>query len=248
MYQKTVITFALALISSISFSQESNFNNLDNIRHQQVENIHNPELWDVQRMKEDIVPEIELFPLKFGAFPVPHYNKLGPYGGGGFVGNAQARSKDDYKLMVKDKEVVFNSYFIGNSPFYKKDQRDRVFFTIITVVDSVDTNNFVPGMALMSSRNHPDYGGEGSIITKTNRIDYVTFTTPDKGSFAIVNMRLFHLEHGDTIIVTPQKDGSLRSLQIKGDRVNNEQVFESVKNSILKREDVIEFILADGVI
>jgi hypothetical protein len=243
---KTTILACLLGFSLAVFTQESI--NLKELRQQQITNIHNPELWDLERMKEDNIPLSEQTPIKFGAFPVPRYEALGPYRGGGVVGNAQARSIEDYRLMVADKEVVFNSFFIGDSPFYKDSQRNSVFFTIITVVDSVDTNNFVPGTTMMLSRNHPDYGGEGSLLTKNNRVDYVAFTTPDKGSFAIVNMRLFHLEYGNIILVTPQKDGSFRSLQIKAEKVNNEQIFNYVKKNILTREDVVAFLTDKGVI
>jgi len=243
---KATILGILLGLSLTGFAQESI--DLKALRLQQITNIHNSELWDLERMKGDIQPTSEPTPIKFGAFPVPHYDALGPYKGGGVVGNNQGRSIEDYRLMVEDKEVVFNSFFIGDSPFYEESQRNNVFFTIITVVDSVDTNNFVPGMNLMLSRNHPDYGGEGSIVTKDNKIDYVAFTSPDKGSFAIVNMRLFHLEYGNIILVTPQKDGSFRSLQIKAESVSNEQIFDYVKNTILPREDVITFITDKGVI
>lgn len=245
--KKTILT--VFLISSLAcFSQEAEFNNVKELRQQQVNNIKNPNLWDMERMKDDVVPEMDLLPIKFGAYPVPLYDELGPYKGGGFVSNTQARSMDEYKLMVEDKEVVFNSFFIGDSPFYKEKDKNGVFFTIITVADSLDTNNTVPGMGLISSRNHPDYGGEGSIITKNNRIEYVAFTTPDKGSFAIVNMRLFHLEHGNIIVIVPQKDGSLRSLQIQGKKVSDQEVFDYIKNEILIRKDVVEILTEDGAI
>ena len=245
---KKIILTVILISSQICFSQKAEFNNVNDIRKQQLENINNPNLWDMERMNDDIVPEMDLLPLKFGAFPVPHYDKLGPYKGGGFVGNTQARSMDEYKLMVEDKEVVFNSFFIGNSPFYKEKNKNGVFFTIITVADSLDNNNTVPGMGLISSRNHADYGDEGSIITKNNRIDYVAFTTPDKGSFAIVNMRLFHLEHGNIIVIVPQKDGSLRSLQLQGKKVTDQDVFDYIKNEVLIRKDVVEILTDDGVI
>ncbi|MCA0131703.1 hypothetical protein [Winogradskyella alexanderae] len=243
------IFFTVILMSSIvCFSQETKYNNVEEIRQQQIENIHNPDLWDMERMREDIAPNIDLLPIKFSAFPVPYYDKLGPYKGGGFLGNTHARSVEDYKLIVEDKEVVFNSFFIGDSPFYKEENKNGVFFTIITVADSLDTNNYVPSMALISSRNHPDYGGEGSIMTKNNRIDYLAFTTPDKGSFAIINMRLFHLEHGEIIVIVPHKDGSLRSLQIQGKKVNDQEVFDYIKNEVLIRKDVVEILTEDGVI
>jgi hypothetical protein len=241
--------FSVILMSTLfGFSQKPGFENLKEIRQNQIENIGNPELWDMERMKKDVVSPNNNVPMTFGAYPVPRYDVLGPYKGGGSMGNAQARSLDEYKLMVDDKEVVFNSFFIGDSPFYKDNNKNRIFFTIITVVDSVDTNNFVPGASLFSSRNHPDYGGEGSIITKNNRVDYVAFTTPEKGSFAIVNMRLFHLEFGDVIVVAPQKDGTLRSLQLKGEEVSQEQAFDYIKNNVLKKEEVLKLLTDEGVI
>ncbi|MDY2588323.1 hypothetical protein [Winogradskyella aquimaris] len=235
----------ILLSSLLGFSQEKEFKNLEDLRQQQIENISNSDLWDMGRLEGDVISQNNNFPITFGAYPVPNYDELGPYKGGGLIGNAQARSLDDYKLMVKDKEVVFNSFFIGDSPFYEEKNKNRVFFTIITVADSLDSNNFVPSKSLFLSRNHPDYGGEGSITTKTSTIDFVTFTTPDKGSFAIVNMRLFHLEYGAIILIEPQKDGSLRSLQIEGKIVNNEEIYDFLKDTILKREDVVQFFTDD---
>lgn len=245
---RKIITLLFLVSTYLGFSQETEFKDLEALRQKQIENIKKPELWDMERLKDDILPSNDFFPVQFGAFPVPHYNELGPYGGGGFVGNTHGRSLPEYQLMVQDKEIVFNSFFIGDSPFYKEENRNRVFFTIVTVIDTVDTEGYALAKSLMLSRNHPDYGGEGSITTKTNKIDYVTFTTPDKGSFAIVNMRLFHLEYGNIILVSPQKDGSLRSFQIKGDKVNNEEIFDHIKNTVLKRQDVIKFFTDDGVI
>lgn len=150
--------------------------------------------------------------------------------------------------MVDDKEVVFCSFHIGDSPFYEESKRNANFFTIITVIDTVDEKGFALGANNFLSRNHPDYGGQGSFLTKNDKVDFVAFTTPDKGSFAIVNMRLFHLEYGNIILVAPQKDGSFRSLQIQGSVPLEEASFEYIKNEILKREEVIEFFTADGVI
>ena len=242
------ICLLLCIYSTSSFAQEAQTLMLDELRQDQIENIHSSELWDMERMKRDIDSKNNSLPLYDGAFPVPHYNLLGPYRGGGNMSNNNARSIPDYRLMVEDKEVVFNSFFIGNSEFYDKKDRNRVFFTIITVVDTVDTKNSAIGSSYFLSRNHPDYGGEGSIITKNSRVDYLAFTTPDKGSFAVVNMRLFHLEYGNIIIIAPHKDGSFRSLQIESERVNNEEMFNYLKTAILNRQDVIKFITADGVI
>lgn len=245
---KNLTILILIFKTIICFSQQKQSEPTNSIRLQQVENIQNPNLWDMDRMKNDINPINDFLPIRFGAFPVPEYDKLGTYKGGGFFTNTKARSINDYKIMIADKEVVFDSYFIGDSPFYKEENKNRSFFTIITVIDTVDAQNFALGATKFLSRNHPDYGGEGSIITKNNKIDYVAFTTPDKGSFAIVNMRLFHLEFGDIIVVVPHKDGSFRSLQIKGEKVSNDKLFDYIKNTVLKQKEVVEIISNDGVI
>ena len=245
----TVLFFAFFIfLSTPSFSQDAEYKTPEELRVKQIENINNPELWDMERMKKDIKEIEERFPMRNGAFPVPHYNNLGSYKGGGNTTNQMARSVPQYKLMVDDKEVVFCSFHIGDSPFYEESKRNANFFTIITVIDTVDEKGFALGAINFLSRNHPDYGGQGSFLTKNDKVDFVAFTTPDKGSFAIVNMRLFHLEYGNIILVAPQKDGSFRSLQIQGSVPLEEASFEYIKSEILKREEVIEFFTAEGVI
>ena len=250
MKQTTFLFVLLLLHSMYSFSQDLGTKTLEEIRIKQIENIKNPELWDMERMKGDIQPIKEREPIRFGAFPVPHYNSLFgfDYRGGGVVDNRMARSLPDYRITVEDKEIVFTSFQMGNSELYKEEQRNTAFFTVITVIDTVDTDNFALGSSRFISRNHPDYTGQGSFITKDNKLDFVAFATPDKGSFAIVNMRLFHLEYGNIILVTPQKDGSFRSLQIKGSVPLADGSFDYIKTNVLQREEVIKFFTAKGVI
>jgi len=233
-----------------SFSQDVGKRTMEEIRVKQIENNHKPELWDMGRMKEDINDIIESYPLRYGAFPVPHYKSLFgmPYKGGGSISNHFARSLPEYRLELKGKEIGFCSFFIGNSPLYEEERRDKTFFTILTVIDSINADNFALGGSMFLSRNHPDYGGEGSFITKENKVDFVAFTTPDKGSFAVVNMRLFHLEHGNVVIIAPHKDGSFRSLQINGDVPTGEKIYEYIRENLLQRPGVSEILTADGVI
>lgn len=250
MKQTTFILTLLLLNSIYSFSQELGSKTLEEIRLKQIENIKNPELWDMDRMKNEALDSInEREPIRYGAFPVPHYSSLGfNYRGGGVVDNRMARSLPDYRITVEDKEIVFASFHMGNSPLYEEEKRNTAFFTVITVIDTVDTDNFALGASRFISRNHPDYTGQGSFINKDNKVEFVAFATPDKGSFAIVNMRLFHLEYGNIILITPQKDGSFRSLQINGSVPPAEGSFEYIKTNVLQREEVIKFLTAEGVI
>lgn len=238
----------LMLLSYSAFAQELGNWSSAEVRLKQIENLNNADLWDMERMNEDLKPISERLPLHQGAFPVPAYSNLGPYKGGGAVSNQMARSLPQFSLKVGDKEVVFCSFHIGNSPFYEEANRNASFFTILTVIDTVDTNGFAIGAYNFLSRNHPDYGGEGSFSTKNNRVDFVAFTTPDKGSFAIVNMRLFHLEHGNIILIAPQNDGSFRSLQVKGSVPIDNACFEYLGTDVLKREEVVNFFSSEGVI
>ena len=250
--KQTTLFFALLLLHSMySFSQDLGTKTLEEIRLKQIENIKNPELWDMERMKDEDIDSInERLPIRFGAFPVPHYNSLFGfnYRGGGIISNQYARSIPEGRITVEDKEIVFASFHMGNSELYKEEKRNTAFFTVITVIDTVDTDNFALGAANIISRNHPDYTGQGSFITKDNKVDFVAFATPDKGSFAIVNMRLFHLEYGNIILVTPQKDGSFRSLQIQGSVPPAEGGFKYIKTNVLQREEVIKFFTSEGVI
>jgi len=74
------------------FAQEKDYLNSNEMRLQQIKNIHNHELWNMERLKEDITSTNKLLPIQFSAFPVPDYDKVGPYKGGGLVGTLQTRS------------------------------------------------------------------------------------------------------------------------------------------------------------
>ncbi|HLT52514.1 MAG TPA: hypothetical protein VKZ97_01395, partial [Flavobacteriaceae bacterium] len=76
------------------------------------------------------------------------------------------------------------------------------------------------------SRNHPDYLAQGFVKTKTQTIDYVAFTTAENTAYAIVNTRLFDLSFGKAILIAPQKDGTLKSLQIKSPDLTSNSVME----------------------
>ena len=50
------ICILLCMYTMPLFSQESESDNLKEIRQKQIANIHSPELWDMDRMKNDIEP------------------------------------------------------------------------------------------------------------------------------------------------------------------------------------------------
>jgi len=219
----------------------------EDLRAQQLSLIENPERWDMERMKNDMQPTPFGNPgfMQFGAFPVPDYALWGEdsFKGLGFASTAIQ------PLLWKGKKVIYSSFWVNDNRFYhSKNGKDRAFFTIITVTDTVDTVHYSTARVQILSRNHPDYLGQGYFKTKNQQIDFLGFTTPEGQEFAVVNMRLFHLQHGQVILIAPQKDGSLRSLQIKMPEIQSDQVDRIIQKELLTREEVVTFFTQPSVI
>ena len=98
------------------------------------------------------------------------------------------------------------------------------------------------------SRNHPDYLGQGMIKTKNEKIEFVAFITAERKQFAIVNSRLFDLELGRTILIAPQKDGSLRSMQIKSEEIIDFKNLKNYNQSLINDKKIIEFFNSENTI
>lgn len=182
-------------------------------------------------------------PINFGVFPGPDYVLIDQNGFNG-LGNISERKG----IALKDKKIVYNSFFINNCLFNKGvigDKPNEVYFLIVVLTDSIDSKNSSHMDMSVSSRNHPDYIGEGYFKTKNNQIDYVSFLTGDRNSYAIVNMRLFDLNFGRIILVAPQKDGSLRSMQLKLPVISSGEVKSQVEN-LLKEKEIISFFTKKG--
>ena len=79
------------------------------------------------------------------------------------------------------------------------------------------------------------------MATKELKIDYLAFQTAENTAYAIVNTRLFDLKHGKTIIIAPQKDNSLRSLQVRSPQLTSESV-TGYTRELLKQKEIIDFL------
>lgn len=201
--------------------------------------------WDMDMFKSDVAYEqsdlIPPFPIKVGAFPVPDYDLLGE---GSFKGLYNGGSHKN----IEDKNLIFSAFSVKRNSLNKVElekRNDEVFFAIIILTDTIDNKNYNLSGSIISSRNHPNYIGEGFIKTKDNRVDYVAFKTVDKKSYAIINMNLFNLSFGNTIFVAPQKDKSFRFLQVDLGK-NQMQDLEKKIDSLLRTERATDFFLKPG--
>lgn len=201
-------------------------------------------LADLANMKE----ESEL-PMISGVFPVPDYDLVGK---GSFkgVGNFGFPGGEGSELKINGKTILYNSFFAGANSLNKAfidGKKNEVFFQIIVLTDTVDTVNYSHVGSEIISRNHPNYIGQGFYKTKSEKIEYIAFQTADRHAYALVNMRLFDLSHGRTILIAPQKDRSIRSKQINTPILSSEEI-ETFTDSLVKVPRVIRFFTQDGTL
>ena len=114
------------------------------------------------------------------------------------------------------------------------------FFHIVVLTDSIDSETYQHLGSQTLSRNHPDYLLQGFFETTAGSIEYIAFQTANEDAFAIVNMRLFDLRKGKTILIAPHQDGSFRSMQIDSPPLSAETV-DPYTDELLKKENVVDF-------
>tara|TARA_R110002050_G_scaffold39891_2_gene97870 strand:+ start:5972 stop:6742 length:771 start_codon:yes stop_codon:yes gene_type:complete len=205
--------------------------------------------WDWDMFNQDLEARSVFqtdVPVGVGVFPCPNYDLLGKgsFGGIGMFGT----NGDGDELKIGEKSILYNSFYVKASDAargFVGIKEDRVFFQIIVLTDFIDTLNYSHLQKQLVSRNHPDYIGEGFYKTQNNKIDYVAFITANQSSYAIVNMRMFDLTKGRTILIAPQKDGSLRSMQIDSPVLSSQEI-QGYTDKLLKKEEIENFFSQRG--
>ena len=210
----------------------------DSIAQNHYKNRNDSLTWDMETFYGDLstISESIIDPINFGAFPNPDYNLLGENSFKG-LGAGGTNKK------IGDKTIQYTTFYVKKNDLNKADLGERkndVFFNIIMLTDTLDTENHNLNSGVAISRNHPNYIGQGSLITKNNKIDFVAFETIDNHGYAIVNMRLFNLKFGNTILIAPQKDRSLRSLQLNIPNGEVEEIDSKIED-LLKKDIVYSF-------
>lgn len=189
---------------------------------------------DIKTFKKSKNPDgfpLTSFPLEVLPFPVVDYG-FGSSGAGEFV------IESPFKLSV--------SYFLVGKHDYNQEEfgpkeTHVSFCNLIILSDTLDTENYGLIHNYVTSRNHPDYVGEGSVHLKNQNIDYVCFHKADHTSYAIIGTKLFNLEKGQTIIVAPYVDGSVRFLQVKTPRLTHLELTPYIKR-LVQESPVVDFL------
>lgn len=150
-------------------------------------------------------------------------------------------SKDEYRahLFTNEEDYYFDHFNI---------------YILSNLVESESR------AAAVISRNYPHFLSTGKQKTKQGSIDWVQMTLAGGDSFAIISQRYFNLKYGRTILVAPQKDGSLRFMQIEDSpgsyaSVSNDPnaalrigQFKAVQQRLEGSSKVVEFFTNEGVL
>lgn len=207
-------------------------------REQYLNNRNDSTTWDNEMLINDkqLIGIGEFGPFELGVFPVPKYELLG---NDSFKGLG-SKGKD---YQVGNKTVIMSSFFVAKNNINKErldNKHNEVFFHLLVLTDTLDTENYNLNKNIAISRNHPDYLAQGFVKTKSHTIDYLAFDTAERHSYAVVNTRIFDLNFGKTILIAPQKDGTLRSLQIQSLELTSETIIKYT-DSLTNEEKVFRF-------
>lgn len=192
-----------------------------------------PNQWDQKLLAVDIKgdPFTILLPMEEACFPVAPYQ-----GAAGAI---------DYLFSFGDRILKGGAFSIGRNEYnestFQEGDAHQVFFNVLVLTDVDDEEEY----NLVLSRNHPHYLGQGKVLTSTRPVEYMCFTTADQNSYAIVNSRIFDARLGRTILAAPQKDGSIRFLQLDYPYLGHNRALAYMAE-LLKRAEVQAFFRQEG--
>lgn len=241
---KLYLVFLLMLSINASFAQ-SNID-LQKVREKQLKVQNQPENLDFKRMVNELQKRTKgESPFTYGIFPYPVYDSIQKDGfkGAGTYGNF-------FGLDLKGKKIVYSSFAEKRSDLnsHKVKDKERIFFTILVLTDFIDAKEYTSSKMEIVSRNFPDMIGQGFVKTSNNKIDFTAFTTLENDNFAIVNMKLYNLKYGNIILIAPQKDGSLRSIQFSSETDLTPETLKPFIQKLIQKPEITDFFINKNTI
>ena len=220
---KTSLMILLALVlfscwetnSEVSQPEIEKSWSLDSLNQRANDNIDSGK-WDTQLFGQDIetyqehAVVFQSFPLNKSPFPVAEYDY----------------AVSSRPVLIETDGHIFKGVRIGE--FEKiEDEKPIDRLTLLVMTDDKDAEE----NTLVESRNYPYLTAQGYFKTKDNKLDWVFSASPDGYSTLMVNMKLFDLRFGETIVIYPGKNGAFIYDQFK-DSPNNYQSFDEFKAAI----------------
>lgn len=214
--------------NSLDKNTEVNKWNIDKLSIKANEHLDSNK-WDLELLNQDIetynkYSEIfQSYPLNKSPFPVAEYDY----------------AVSSIPFVIELDSVVFKGVRIGE---YENQESESIIdkLTLLVLTNDKDAEE----STLVDSRNYPYLTAQGFFKVTNNEFDWVFSASPDGLSTLILNMKLFDLRFGETIIIYPQTDKSFLYEQLK-DSPNNYENFEDFKNSIMEKPKVKKQLISE---
>ncbi|WP_107038080.1 hypothetical protein [Brumimicrobium mesophilum] len=237
MTQKILITILFGLflssceekekLNSLDKNSEVNEWNIEKLSIRANEHLDSTK-WDLVLLSQDIetyntYSEIfQSYPLNKSPFPVAEYD--------------YAVSSIPFSIAIDT--AVFKGVRIGE---YETPESEKIIDKLTLMILTNDKDAVENTM--VDSRNYPYLTAQGMFKVSNNEFDWVFSASPDGFSTLLINMKLFDLRFGETIIIYPQTDKSFLYEQIK-DSPNNYKDFEDFQQSIIANPKVKKRLIA----
>ncbi len=186
---------------------------LSNLK-QKAESHLNQSQWDTSLFKQDIdtyqqfADIFQSYPLNKSPFPVAEYD--------------YAVSSIPFTTTIN--QSIFKGIRIGEYVNPETDEiRDKLTLLVLTNNDTSSVE------VLVESRNYPYLTAEGRFLAEQHILEWVFNASPDGYATLMVNMKLFDLRFGETIIIFPQTNQSFlyHQLELSTNQFDDFKAFEN---------------------
>lgn len=202
--------------------------NVDSLGKRATEHLDNNK-WDKKLLSQDIETYVKYtdvfgsYPLNKSPFPVAEYD--------------YAVSGVPFTLQIEN--AIFKGVRIGEFVSMDNDEvSEKLTLMVLT------NNKSAVSDVLVESRNFPYLTAQGYFKVSNNDIDWVFNASPDGYSTLMVNMKLFDLRFGETVIIFPQIDTSFFYEQIN-DSPDNYKNTEDFENALKTNKRILEQIKSE---
>jgi hypothetical protein len=194
-------------------TEKTTVETVDTLKQRAADNA-DPSKWDRELLQQDIETYAQYgeilssYPLNKSPFPVATYD----YAVSGIP------------FILEMDQSIFQGVRIGEYTDSETDEINDKLTLLVMTNDSTSLNE-----VLVESRNYPYLTAEGRFEAMNNRFDWVFSASPDGYSTLLINMKLFDLRYGETVIIYPEEDRSFfyKQLELSPNDFESMEEFES---------------------
>lgn len=201
---------------------DSNKWSIEKLRDKATQHLDSSQ-WDSELFRQDIetytkyADIFQSYPLNKSPFPVAGYDY----------------AVSSRPFVIETETALFKGIRIGE---YESPESEKIIDKLTLLILTNDKNS--EENSLVESRNYPYLTAQGTFNDKDHEYDWVFAASPDGFSTLLVNMKLFDLRFGETILIFPQADQSFFYEQVKDSPNNYGGNFEEFKKELMNNPNV----------